>query len=284
MTTRESVSSVRDLGTVSGRTNIRRRGLNVASCLIGAGTLVSLLLPANAGDFEVPLAPAPVAAEDEWQFAFSLNGWGPDINATTSGGASIDISLSDIIESLNLTVQMTFEARKGRWSFGSDFLYMDLQTSAYQQLGPLDIKTNVGLTAWIVTPTVTYSLLEGDWGEFAVLGGARYLYLGVDTKIFAVHPKGNATNYISESGSQWAGIIGFKGHYNFNEKWYLPYYFDIGAGDPDYTIQAFAGVGYHARCYDVILGYRYLKFEFDTGAPLTDMEIKGPILGIRFDF
>lgn len=245
-----------------------------------------LSVEAGTADIEMPLATtAPVDTADEWEFAFSLNGWGPAINGNTVTGASIDITLGDILENLNMMFQTSLGARKGRWFVGADLVYLNMQTGIYSANGPLKIKTDVELTAFISTPVGGYTLFEGDWGRFAVLAGARYLYLKVDTGVVVSDPlAGTKTGFLSESGSQWAGVIGFKGRYNISENWYLPFYFDYGTGDPDMTVQAFAGVAYRTRCYDVVLGYRYLKWNLDRGAPLTNLEIKGPILGVKWEF
>ncbi len=35
------------------------------------------------------------------------------------------------------------------------------------------------------------------------------------------------------SGNLWDGIVGVKGTYDLNEKWFIPFYFDVGTGDKD---------------------------------------------------
>ena len=40
-------------------------------------------------------------------------------------------------------------------------------------------------------------------------------------------------------------VIGLKGEYTINSDWYVPYHFDIGAGDSDLTWQGSASLAYH---------------------------------------
>ena len=81
-----------------------------------------------------------------------------------------------------------------------------------------------------------------------------------------------------------AGVVGLRGCYNLSERWFLPYYFDIGTGQPDLTWQAFLGVGYHFGPVDAVLGYRHLDFQFDSSVPNNNLDVSGPILGFGFDF
>jgi hypothetical protein len=72
-----------------------------------------------------------------------------------------------------------------------------------------------------------------------------------------------------ESGSVWDGIVGARGHVNLTEKWYLPFYADIGTGQSKLTWQALGGIGYRFKWFDFTVAYRYLQisgqiFEFDN--------------------
>lgn len=261
--------------------NVMKGGSGIVAGILFLASMAA----ANAGDFEEPVTLSPAAEDRDWNFNFGLNLWGPEISATTAGGATVDLGLDDILSDLNMTVMASFVAEKGRWFIGTDLLYLDLQSAVYGKVGPLDVKTDVDLSSWILTPAAGYRVCEGAWGNFDIFAGARYLYMDVDSRVVVARPiAGNTVTAISDSGSEWAGIVGFKGRYNLSEKWYLPVYFDIGTGQPDLTIQAFAGVGYRASLCDISLGYRYLKWDMDMGSPLSELEIKGPMLGFHFSF
>jgi hypothetical protein len=65
--------------------------------------------------------------------------------------------------------------------------------------------------------------LQGDWGNFDVIAGFR----------------------ISGSTNVWNGIGGFRAGIRIrNSGFFIPYYFDIGAGGPNLTWQIASGVGY----------------------------------------
>ena len=87
---------------------------------------------------------------------------------------------------------------------------------------------------------------------------------------------------ISDSGGVWDGIVGATGKVKLNEKWYLSYYVDVGTGDTRLTRQAFGGVGYRFKRVDAILGYRYLDWDFDGNDVFDDLNLSGPLVGIKF--
>ena len=78
-----------------------------------------------------PVAAQAQAANDKWQWELGVYGWFPAIGATTSfpsgaGGPSVDVSASDVIDSLKMTFMGQVEARKGQWGVWSDLVYADL--------------------------------------------------------------------------------------------------------------------------------------------------------------
>ena len=82
-------------------------------------------------------------------------------------------------------------------------------------------------------------------------------------------------------------IVGFKGNFVLGKGWYLPYYFDVGGFgvDSDFTLQAFAGIGYRfCDWFSMVLGYRYLYYDFGNSTPVQDLKLYGGALGFSFNF
>ncbi len=119
--------------------------------------------------------------------------------------------------------------------------------------------------------------MESDQWNLDLLVGARYLYMKSQITLPIVE--------VSDSDTNWNGIIGMKGSYKLNEKWYMPFTLDVGSGDSDITYQALAGVGYKYENFDLLVGYRYLKWEFDDAfVGFRDLDLSGPIIGAKFRF
>lgn len=248
--------------------------------ILSACALACGVLPATAGDFEESIAaPTYDSPVEGWKFGLELYAWLPGIATETSGGLEVELELDDILDNLNFTLMTAFAAKKGKWAIGTDVLYLDLGGETYAK-GPLATKLDVELQSWVVNPVVGYDLYAGSRGTLQIIGGARYVYLKESTRI--LDSQIDVKN--SSSGDAWAGIVGVRGILNLSEQWFMPYYADIGTGDPDLTWQAFLGIGYHFSKFDFIAGYRYLKFEMEDDAPLKDLKINGPIIGAKFEF
>ena len=124
---------------------------------------------------------------------------------------------------------------------------------------------------------------ESPWLD--LIAGARYLDLDtvVVLSLQSLGPGQSVT--LSESVSVWDGIVGVKGRLALGERWFLPYYFDIGAGDSDFTWQASAGVSFQAAQWaDIALVYRHLDWEFESDSLINDFNVSGPALGALFRF
>jgi hypothetical protein len=84
----------------------------------------------------------------------------------------------------------------------------------------------------------------------------------------------------------WADVVGgMRGRANINDKWFLTGKGDVGGGASDITWQLFGAVGYNlCEKGSLVLGYRYLKTDYDNDGFLFDIAMKGPVLGFTFRF
>ena len=249
-------------------------------------TVALLAIASNllvAGGDIAPVEPVvpEVVVSDEWKFNGIVYLWGAALKGTTTSGSKLDISFSDIVDNLDFGIMGVIGAQKGKWGFSSDILYLDISKDVNVPLEPPVELTNIGIEGWVVTPIVSYRVVESEQLSLDLLAGARYLYLKSPMEF------NNAVS-TSEHDDMWDGIVGVKGEYEFNEKWYMPFRFDVGTGDSDVTWQAFAGVGYKYENFDFIAGYRYLDWEFEDSDPalgmLTDLDLSGPVIGAKFNF
>ena len=229
---------------------------------------------------------------DKWQFDLTLYLWATDIGGTvnpsdggTLSGRDFDIDITDIIDNLNMTFMGGLEARRNKWSFIADAVYLgvgnDKDTTLPTKSGaPVNANVDLDLDTWILTGAVGYDVFQGEKGKLAVVGGVRYATMNVDVTVNAQGipiDRSNSENLLD-------GIVGVRGVINLNEDWYLPYYADIGAGDSDLTWQMLAGIGYRFGWGDIKLVYRYLGYNLEDDRLLSDLNIYGPALGVVFRF
>lgn len=221
---------------------------------------------------------------EKWQFGVEAYLWGASIDVKPTGGDTVHVSFSDIWDDLEFAFMSTLSARKGKWSFFADIIYMDLDdddkgSAALIGLPGITTKIDVEVEAWIVTAAGAYTVMERDRFSLDLLAGARYLYLDVPLK-FRIGP---IKRKVSPDGTDWNGIIGVKGKVDFSDKWYLNYYADMGTGDSDFTWQGLAGLNYKFKKVNAVAGYRYLDFDIE-GSEVDDLTIDGPFAGVKFYF
>lgn len=252
--------------------------------LVSMVVLCSLYsINANAEDTK-PEASHSEAAPDDLEFVLELYGWLASAEIITAGGGDVEIGIDDILDNLDFTFMAVLGARKNRWSFMADVIYMDLESDSNSNLSQRLQLTNIGLQAWSVNPFVSYELFGSKKGSFQLLAGARYLDIEVETEIMARPPLPPIATKASLSTDVWDGVVGIRGFYNLADRWFVPYRVDFGTGDSDYTLHAFAGIGYRFDSFKLLLAYRYLGWEFEDGALLDDLQVSGPVLGALFTF
>jgi hypothetical protein len=249
--------------------------------------IVAALLIAMSGT----VAAAESTDGGKWTFAGELYGWGPSIDAKTVTGDDVELSLSDIIDDLQLVVFAAFGARKDKWTFASDLIFLNIEQTSKNTvkipIGPglaESVKNDVDLKAWVVTPVASYRVIDTDKGHLKLVGGLRYLNLDVKVKLKFDGPLKDRKKTLEDKGHVWDGIVGLKGEFDLSDKWYVPYYADIGTGDSKVTWQGFGGFGYRFEKVEAVFGYRYLKWRFDDNKALDNLVVKGPMAGVKFRF
>jgi hypothetical protein len=150
---------------------------------------------------------------------------------------------------------------------------------------------NYDLKSWVWTLAATYSLSETARNSVDLLFGARMLDIEQTLDwTFSGNIDGLELPGRSGSGAvsatNWDAIVGFKGHASLGAdgRWFIPYHLDMGTGDSDFTWQAMTGIGYGFDWGAVVFNYRYLDYEPESGAPITDLNFSGPMVGASFQW
>jgi hypothetical protein len=231
------------------------------------------------------------ASQDQWQFSAAIYLWGADLGGQTNRGSEVEVAFSDLVDNLEMAFMGTFAARKNNWSLLTDIIYMDLGVDNTADLsipvGPIQVPvtTSVSLDveAWVLHFAGGYNLYSEGKSRLDLIGGARYLDLD-QTMFLELQSLGpGLSRTISESLTSLDGIVGLKGSAALGERWFLPYYIDVGAGESKFTWQATAGIGYRAgRVVDLALVYRHLEWDIDSAPIVDDLNFSGPTLGVIF--
>jgi hypothetical protein len=275
----------------------------------------SLPLAAMAQQPSSPLVPQ-ASTSSGWVFNVAPYLWLPTVHANLEynlppalgGRLPTDLSSGpgDYLSKLNFATMFAAEARYDRFSLLTDFMYINASVGSstirsIDFLGlpsipisrTLQTSTSSRLTTTIWTLAGGYTVFRGDWGNFDVLAGFRYLgaYANTDYSLALtiVGPRGNGATFggvggISGSRAIWNGIAGFRGRIRLPvEGLFIPYYFDIGGGGSNLTWQIASGLGYQTGRVGVSVLYRYLSFEQGSSV-VKHLDMGGPMIMVNFTF
>lgn len=241
---------------------------------------------------------AHVAAQtDAWQYEVTPYLWTAAMKGDVQGGPlpriNVDMSFSDIWDSLDFGAMGSFEARKGRWGVFFDAIYMKVSSSATAQRtgsGPvgaaLTATANAKMEQTLLSGAATYRAVEGV-SPVDVFGGLRYVELdvdaGIDGSLFAL------SGTVARSASKdWVDpYVGVRVHHPFANRWTLVAYGDIGGFGvgSDFTWQMAAGANYDfSKTISGKLGYRIIDVDYDKDGFLYDMKNSGLYAGVGIRF
>lgn len=232
-------------------------------------------------------------ASDDWRYSGSIYLWGAGIKGETAGGANVDVSFDTLIRNLNMAFMGAFEARKSAWSWGVDVVYLNVGADdggtvpvSLEPGSTVDVQADasVKIKGWVLNLFGAYNVAQTEQASLDVLLGARYLNLELDFDLGLAAAQYRVAREISASNDSWDGVIGVKGRVNLNERWYLPYYVDMGTGQSDFTWQALGGVAYSFDWGDVSLAYRHIDWEFGSSSKVDNINFSGPVLAATWHF
>ncbi len=258
-----------------------------------AGTLLTCALATAGGNMapvEEEIVESPVVVEESsaWEQQLVIYGWLPTFDGTLTyslpGEDSVE-SDGSVIDKLDGVFMAAYEVRKDKFSFLIDVIYLGMSggETILEDVGKGRLETAVAqeFDAWIISAYGGYNVIDTGSATLDVIAGVRYFSMDVEATIdFPILDP----IPLSPSFEVYDGLIGVKGRVDINENWYVPYIFDIGAGDSDLTWQAQASIGYRFGWGDVLATYRYLHYEKDDHFLVEDFDLYGPKVGVVFHF
>jgi hypothetical protein len=251
------------------------------------------------------LTPAPASAQaisDDWQFRGAIYLWTPTISGTanlpSNNTADFNLPFHKVWDSLKMGAMGNIEAQKGRWGGFADLIYLNLgaadATSRNHAIDgvavpvTVDLNANLDLKGVISTFGGSYRVHAEPDSSFDVVAGARYLWLDVALSHslnvdFGPFAGPGRTGSRKDIGSSWDGVVGFKGRETFGARreWFIPYYFDAGAGESNLTYQASAGIGHTFSWGEAVVNWRYLTWR-QPGGPVGKLSVNGPQFAAAF--
>jgi hypothetical protein len=231
-------------------------------------------------------ATAPSQGGSKWEFSVAPYAFFAALDGRVGVAgqtAQVDASFSDIFRNLDFAAMGAFEARKGKWSFVGDAMYMSLSGKRVTP-SPFFSDIDVEVKEFIVAPVVGYRVLKVERGYIDLLGGARVWHvkshLTFQPRILPLVDVEGSKNWVDP-------IVGARGVVSLAPKVFFTGRFDMGGFgiNSDFTGQAFGGLGYQLKPRVALIGgYRVLRVDYVNGGFIFKTTLNGINVGAKFDF
>jgi hypothetical protein len=262
------------------------------SSLLGIGTLCLGLLTA------APAMAESAGTGDRYEFTARVYGWFPGVSGDLKygipgTGGSADVDAGDILNALEGVFMGTFLVQRGDWSLITDLIYLNLANDKRSNVGfprspgpGINTKIDQELTGWVWGLAGGYRFYEHKGTRVNALLGVRMLDLDAKAKLGITGPlqRTLSSRTLRKSVTLWDGIVGVSGRVAFTERWFAPFYVDVGTGDSSLTWQGVAGVGYGFNWGDITLTYRHLSYDQSDDKLIQNLAFSGPAVGVNFRF
>ena len=240
------------------------------------------------GQFTAVAIAQDAPERDSWKFTVAPYLWGASLSGTAATipglpPVDVDASFSDILDNLSFAGMIVGNAQKGRWGVTADLQYISLKNST-SDLQPLFNNATVRAKNKIFSVLGEYKMVEAPTGELWASAGARYW--SVDTSLDLA---AGALPAASAGGNNsWVDpVIGLRGRLDIADRTYLTgwaYAGGFGVGSENMA-DIFGGVGYKfTPMTSGVLGYRLLMVDRRSGDFTYDVEQKGLMAGLSFQF
>jgi len=222
-----------------------------------------------------------------WMFELTPYLWLPavsgDAAVTGSPPANPDDSFVDVSGDFDFGMLLLFDARKDRWGFFVDLMYVSTSPDATTP-GPLFSGFELTSKGLMVETAVAYRVADSKCCSADVFAGARLWFLDNELRF----DPGLISEAVFSQDKNWVDpIVGARARVALSEKWFLLFLADLGGfgAGSDFTWQAFAGAGYQiSKTWSVKFGYRALGIDFEDGGFVYDVTLQGFILGFGIRF
>jgi hypothetical protein len=239
----------------------------------------------------IGISPGVWAQGSGWDFDLGIYGWLPTIEGKLAYqvpgiGDEIEVDPGTLIDNLQFTAMVAFAANHGKWSILGDVIYLKeaKKENTTLDIGPgVNLSADLKLEAWIVSLGGGYEVARGERSTLGLLVGARYFSTDSTLDLSADGPLETDVS-LGASSTVWNGVVGVRGWLGLSDHWFVPYHLDIGAGDSDFTWQAYAGVGHEWKWGSLVLAYRYLDFDQGSTGDVRSLSMSGAELGVAFRF
>lgn len=241
-----------------------------------------------AADAVNPVSPntEQITTDDGWTITLAPYFWAAGLNGDIAQfglpQVNVDANFDDIWDNLDFAAMAIGEARKDRYSFFGDIMYVKLGAERATPRGELADTASVTSSTFAGTFGAGYTLLESDAGHLDLVAGGRIWNVNTEVSF-----SGRALDGVSRSDSAtWVdGLVGVRGDYAFTPKVFVTGWGLVGAGGADLDWDLAGALGYRfTESFSAVAGYRALGVDYNEDGFEFNVVQSGPIFGAVFKF
>ena len=222
---------------------------------------------------------------DKWQFVSLSYLWLPGVHGTVGArgySSYTSVSPSDVLSHFNFGVMGSFEAQYRRWGLPFDFVYAKLGDNKTFTNFP-GYSANPTVKEAILTPKLTYLVMDGERMKIKATVGPRYWHVGANLK---VTPPGGPS--ISAGSSvNWADVVaGANIVAPLSPRIALMMLGDAGGGGANVDYQVAGMLNYQIKPkWGIGLGYRYVDVNYrNSNQVILDVHQSGVAFTLLYKY
>jgi opacity protein-like surface antigen len=239
---------------------------------------------------------ATTASAAEWEHRITPYGFFAGLDGSQTIGtrlgpitADLDLSISDVLDNLELAGMLRYRGQKERWVVMTDAIYMDLEAKKKKgsQGGLIAVDAKIQAKQLALEADLGYEVADG----IVVYTGWRYNDIDQDLTVTTTGGPAAGTRTGSAADSWIDPIVGVTTELPIGKRWSVGLLGDIGGFGigSDFAWQLVGSVRFQAsERISVVAAYRHIDMDYENGSGTElfgyDMSISGPALGVSFDF
>jgi hypothetical protein len=200
--------------------------------------------------------------------------------------ATIDVSSNDIFGHLKMGFMLNAEATTGKWTIGSDLLYMNLA----QGVDPRTLINSGEITAKQIGWEVSGLYSVTPWLELGIGGLLNSINSEVDLNMKAIGG-GTTTKSKSMTETWFDPMLIARIKSKSGEKFIYQFRGEVGGfgigSDLAWQMQVYAGYQF-SKLFQITGGYRIISLDYETGTGqdrfMYNVDTSGPVVRFGFNF
>jgi hypothetical protein len=264
-----------------------------ARIVAGAAFVAACAGANNAAGADAAVEEAPLGASD-WVVQVTPYLWAAGMEGDVSAfqqapAVHVDVPFSEIWDDLNFGGFLNVWARRDRFVFSGDLMYVNLSDAAVVRplpnLAPgLEISAELDSIQFYATAEAGYRVVDAPEFKLDALAGGRLWYVSNDLSLAL---DGGGSRSFEEDFSWFDPLVGARAFYSITDRLSVMGQADIGGfgAGSELTWSVLGTFNYIFNDHwSASVGYKHLSVDYDHDGYVFDVDMSGPVIGVTYRF